>query len=304
MPDSIDARSVRADDLRYLLAVARAGSRAVAATDLGVDSSTVTRRMRALEQLLGVRLVEQGVDGWELTEIGRDVAERAAPIESAVESAIDVVAGARTNSLRGNVRITAPDAFGAYFVAPAMARLRNANPDLTVEVLTATRQLNLHQSGFDVAIAVGVPMSGKLVTAPLTEYALGLYATDDYFRAHPVPRTTADLIEHSLIWYVDSLLQVGDLDLEHHLPALTSRLMSTNVFAQVEATRAGGGIGLLPAFVATRHPDLKRVLGDDVEIRMDFSFAARRERLTSPTVQAIHAALRAEVDARTTELLP
>ncbi len=301
---SLQARDIRADDLRYLLAVARTGSRTVAADDLGVDASTVTRRIRALEQTLRVRLVEQGARGWALTDLGRQVADTAGPIETAIARALDVLAGTGEESLRGNVRVSAPDAFGAYFVAPALARVRARHPMLTVELLTVTRELNLHQSGFDVAIAVGTPASSRLVVESLTGYALGLYATDGYLAAHGAPTSLAELGRHPLIWYVDSLLQVGELDLDKHLPHSHATLMSTSIFAQVEAVRAGGGIGLLPAFVADRHPELRRILGDQVDVRLDFSLAARRERLSSRAVQAIREAVIDEVAARRGELLP
>ncbi len=302
-PRSVDPRSVRADDLRYLLAVARTRNRAMAASNLGVDTSTVTRRIRALEHTLGVRLVEQGSSGWELTETGRAVAERADAIEAAVQLAVDAVGPERTHALRGHARVTAPDAFGAYFVAPAVARVRRQHPELSIELLTATRELSSHHTGFDLAITVGTPTNSRIVSETLCEYALGLYATDAYLAEHGEPRCVADVREHTVIWYVDSMLQVGDLDLDKHLPGCTPRLTSTSVFAQIEATAAGGGIGLLPAFAAHRHPGLRRLLPDDVDARLDFAIAARRERVGGPIVGAIRAAVRAEVAARAGELI-
>ena len=300
----VDPRSIRADDLRYLLTVARARNRASAAAELGVDASTVTRRIRALERALGTRLLQQGAAGWSLTERGRAVAESAHPIEAAVERAVGAVAGGDQHVLRGNARVTAPDAFGACFVAPAMVRLRAAHPDLTVELLTATRELNLHQSGFDVAITLGVPANARLVSEPVSDYSLGLYAAQHYLAEHGTPETLDEIRSHPLIWYVDSLLQVGELDLDKHLPGVTPTLMSTNVFAQVEATRCGGGVGLLPAFVADRHGDLQRILPRAVDVRLTFSLPARRDRLASPTVLALRDAVRAEVAGRRDELLP
>ena len=301
---AVDTRRIRSDDLRYLLVVARTGRRAAAAADLGVDHSTVTRRIRALERTLGVSLIERGSDGWELTDIGRAVAAAAQPIEAAVERAADTVVGNGAESLRGTVRVTAPDAFGTFFVAPALAKMRLHHPHLTVELMTATRQLNLHQSGFDVAVAVGAPMSSRLVSETISHYVLGLYATDDYLTEFGTPMTVGEVREHPLIWFVDSLLQVGDLDLEKHLPGAAAKFMSTNVLAHVEATRAGGGIGLLPAFLAGRHPELRRILPKQVDVRIAYSLAARRESLSSPAVRAIREAIYKEIKDRMTELIP
>ncbi|UQE74446.1 LysR family transcriptional regulator [Gordonia sp. PP30] len=303
-PRSVDPRTVRADDLRYLLAVSGSRNRSAAAAALGVDASTVSRRIRALEQALGVPLIRQGPTGWELTDAGRAVAETARSIESAVDGAIRAVTGTAGDALRGNVRITAPDAFGTYFVAPALVRLRAAHPGLTVELLTATRELSVHQSGYDLAIAVGTPLGGRLVSEPISEYALGFYASADYLADHGVPATVDDVRDHPIIWYVDSLLQVGQLDLDKHLPGVTPRFMSTNVFAQVEATLAGGGVGLLPAFVADRHPGLRRVLRREVDVRLGYSLAAHRDRVTDPVVRALRDAVIGEVRARRSELLP
>ncbi|GAA3032451.1 LysR family transcriptional regulator [Gordonia defluvii] len=300
-PISID--QVRADDLRFLHAVARSGSRSVAAADLGVDTSTVTRRIRALEKALGVRLVEHGVSGWVLTDTGRTVATAAGAIEAAVGDAIAAVEGSSSSALRGHARVTAPDGFGAYFVAPALVRLRARHPELTVELITTTRQLNLYQSGFDVAISVGAAMSRQLVSEQIAVYELGLYATRDYLEMNGEPAAVADLRNHPLIWYVDALLRVEDLDLDKHIPGLAAQFGSTSIFGQVEATRAGGGIGLLPVFVARRHGELRRVLAEQVAVRLGFTLAARRERITNPVVEAIRAAIHDEVRDRAHELV-
>jgi len=215
---AVDIRHVRADDFRYLFAIARSGTRRSAALDLGVDHTTVSRRIRALEKMLGVRLIERGAVGWELTDIGRSVAERARAIEESVQEAVDAAVGDSVDSLRGRVRVTAPDGFGTLVVTPALARLRMKHPHLSVELLTATRQMNLQQSGFDVAIAVGATVNSRLVSELITPYSMGIYAAEGYIREHGAPESIDDVRNHPIIFFVDSLLQVGDLDIEKHLP--------------------------------------------------------------------------------------
>ncbi|MEN0137906.1 MAG: LysR family transcriptional regulator [Rhodococcus sp. (in: high G+C Gram-positive bacteria)] len=303
-PKTIDIRQVRADDFRYLSAIARTGTRRSAAIDLGVDHTTVSRRIHALEKTLDVRLIERGADGWELTDIGQAVAERARAIEESVQLAVDTAVGDTGSALRGTVRVTAPDGFGTLVVTPALARLRIQHPDLSVELLTATRQLNLHQSGFDVAIAVGNPVNSRLVSELISAYSMGIYATEEYLREHGTPTSVEDVKDHPIIFFVDSLLQVGDLDLERHLPGARAKFMSTNIFSHVEATRVGGGIGLLPAFMAQPYPDLIRLLPREVDVHLTYSLAARRESLTNPTVQAVRNAIHAEALRRKADLLP
>lgn len=159
----VDTLPLRADDLRYLLALARTGRLVAAASALGVDHTTVSRRISALEKVIGVRLAERGADGWELTDIGRTVAENARPIEEAIENVANAATGGDATSLRGTVRVTAPDGFGSIFVAPALTRIQQEHPQLNVELITATRELTLHQSRFDLAVAVGSPTGSRLV---------------------------------------------------------------------------------------------------------------------------------------------
>ncbi|MFD9813315.1 LysR family transcriptional regulator [Streptomyces sp. NPDC059080] len=300
---TVDPRRLRADDLRFLLAVARTGRLVAAADALGVDHTTVSRRIAALEKGLGTRLIERGSEGWALTDAGKAVSQNARTIEDALARAVEAVAGQGSPSLHGTVRVSAPDGFGTVFATPALARVRRQHPRLQAELVTATRQLTLHASGFDLALAIGRPTGHRLVTEHLTDYALGLYASDEYLARCGSPEALTDLREHALVFYIESMLQVGDLDIERHLPSTTPAFSSTNVFAQVEATCLGAGIGVLPTFLAHR-AQLRRLLADQVDIRLPITLAVRREAVTHPAVRAVRDALHHEVAERTAELLP
>jgi DNA-binding transcriptional LysR family regulator len=304
MVSEVDVRRLRADDLRYLLAVANTGRLVAAADYLGVDHTTVSRRIKALEKALRVSLIEPGADGWELTETGRAVAEPARMIQEAVERAALAASGARDDGVSGNFRLTAPDGFGVIFVVPALQRLRERHPNLNVELITATRNLILHQSGFDLAIAVGKPATTRLFAEKLADYSLRLYASEDYLARHGTPEAVEDLKRHTIVFYIDSLLQVGDLDLEQYLPGVTARFASTNIFAQLEAARVGAGIGLLPRYLAHRAPELRAVEIEGVSpLRLAFTLAARRDSVSRPAVLAVRAAIHEEVRLRPEELL-
>lgn len=303
MSSDVDVRRLRADDLRYLLAVASTGRLVAAADALGVDHTTVSRRIKALEKILQVRLLERGADGWELTEIGRAVAEPARPIQEAVERAALAASGMREDAVSGNFRLTAPDGFGTVFAVPALKRLRDTHPNLNIELITATRNLILHQSGFDLAVAVGKPATGRLFAEKLADYALRLYASEEYLERHGTPQTVGDLARHTVAFYVDSLLQVGDLDLDHHLPGVTARFASTNIFAQLEAARVGAGIALVPQFLALRAPELRVVDVGVPPLMLAFTLAVRRDSTSRPAVRAVRGALHEEVRLRRDELL-
>lgn len=294
---------VSTDDLRYLLAVARAGRLVSAAALLGVDHTTVRRRLDRLEAALGVRLLDRGADGWELTAIGRDVAARAAPLEHVVEEVLGAASGG-TDSVRGTVRLVAPEGFGTMFVVPALTRVQDQHPGITVELVTSTSPLSLRGSGYDIAVTVGSAASSRLTAEPLAPYSLRLYASPDYVASYKPIASLADLEAHRLVFYVDALLTVRELDLAPVLNGMHVGFGSTNVFAQLEATRRGAGIGLLHAFMAEPDPGLVPVLPQLVDFRLQFSLSVRRDSLAVDAVRVVRDALRDEVASRASELLP
>lgn len=291
------------DDLRLLLALARTGRMISAGAALGIDHTTVSRRIRRLEKSLGATLVQRGSDGWELTEIGRSVVDRAAPLDVLVQQVRDIASG-ENGTLRGTVRIAAPDGFGVSFLTPAIATVLAEHPHVSVELVTSTRPLSSRGAGFDLSVSIGVPSGGRLATEVLTPYSLALYASRDYVALHSPIAAVDDLGEHILIFYVDSLLSVAELDLTRSFSGLRVGFGSTNVAAQLEATKHGIGVGLLPCFLGEPEPELVPVLQDEVRFELSFSLSARRDSAELPAVRAIREALHAEVAARRSELVP
>ncbi len=286
----------RADDLLVLLAVARTGRYTSAAAHLGLDHTTVARRIAALEDVLGGRVVAQSATGWELTDLGRSAAETGGRIEAAL-SQLD--GGTEPpDPISGVVRMSATDGFSAYIAAPAVAALRRDHPRLTVEIVAATRRAAEHRAGLDLEVVVGVPQTRRAHAVKLGTYTLGMYASRDYLDRVGTPSTAAELEQHRLVYFVDSMLQVDALDLPRRLvPRMQDGLTSTNVFVHVEATRAGAGIGLLPCFAADRHHDLVRLLPSVFAEKLPYYLVARPESLRLPAVSALAAALRAQTRA-------
>lgn len=285
-------RPPRADDLLVLLAVARTGRYTAAAAHLGVDHTTIARRITALEDAMGGRLVAQTTAGWELTKLGQHAVESAGRIEAAM-SRLDG-ATAEPDPISGVVRMSATDGYSAYIAAPAIATLRVAHPRLTAEIVTMTRSAADHRPGLDIEVVVGRPQTQRAHMTQLGTYTLGMYASREYLDRAGTPTTPAELMRHPLVYFVDSILQVEALDLPRRVvPDMDDGVTSTNVFVHVEATRAGAGIGLLPCFMADRHPDLVRLLPEDFTERLPYWMVVRFESLRIPAVVAVAEALRA-----------
>ncbi|MFN3003672.1 LysR family transcriptional regulator [Mycolicibacterium wolinskyi] len=283
------ARRPSADDLLVLLAVGRSGRYTTAADELGINHTTISRRIAALEQAIGGRVLTRGAGGWELTELGRAALSAA----EAIESAVDSLSAGGLRQLEGVVRISATDGFSAYIAAPAAARVQRRHPLIAVEIVAATRRASQQRSSLDLEIVVGAPQVRRAEAIRLGDYCLGLYGARDYLDEHGTPGSVDDLARFPLVYFIDSMLQVDDLDIATSFaPAMRESVTSTNVFVHVEATRAAAGLGLLPCFMADRHADLVRVLPDTVAVQLSYWLVARAETLRRPVVAAVVDAIR------------
>lgn len=299
MTAQFSTRGLDADDLLVLLAVARTGRFATAGRRLGVTHTTVARRLEALEGALGGRVLVRGTDGWRLTPLG----ERAAAAGEGVEAALTAL-DAGSSELSGSIRLSATDGFSAFVAAPAMAALRRRHPGVSLQVVAQTRQAAVHRSGVDLEVVVGRPETRRAHTVRLADYALGVYASRDFLAEHGVPDTVDALAGAPLVYFIESMLQVDVLDEARiGLPGMLDAVTSTNVFVHVEATRAGAGFGLLPAFLADREPDLVRVLRDEVNPRLPYWLVAPLEVYRLPVVSAYLEALRERLELVRPQLL-
>lgn len=289
------------NDLLVLLAVSRTAKFTTAAHNLGLTHSTVSRRIAALEKSLGGRVLARSDDGWELTDLG----ERAVAVAEQMDTAVAELEspGQGPETVSGVVRMTATDGFSAYIASPAVAKLRRRHPGLSVEIVTVTRQALQQRSGLDIEVVVGEPRVHRAEAIRLGDYELGLYASRDYLAAEGTPASVEDVSDHRLVYFVDSMLQVDDLDAPRRLfPEMKDALTSTNVFVHVEATRAGAGIGFLPCFMADRHPDLIRLFPDEVAERLPYWMVLRPDSMRRPAIAAVVQGLKDEMLAQQTAL--
>lgn len=248
------------DDLRVVLAVHRRGSHGGAGRLLGVDPTTIGRRVSALESALGTRLFDRTPSGLVPTEAGLTLCARAAQVEEHVLAAERELGGADAK-LEGSVRITAGDGIVQYVLLPALAELRREHPGISIELRADTRALDLSRREADVAVRLARPTEPSLVARRLGPMAMGLYASRGYLDRRGTPRALADLAKHDLIGFDDSLdglPQVRWLRAGVGEPRWVVR--ATTTLAQVAACAEGHGIALLGAFVGPREPRLVPVM--------------------------------------------
>ncbi|MDT9594081.1 LysR family transcriptional regulator [Nocardioides zeae] len=291
---------MRADDLLIMLEVARSRSFVQAGVALGMDHTTVSRRIASLEKELGDRVVDRSLAGVQLTSLGRAILPAAEQVARAMDVAEQTVRPDR--SVAGHVRVASPEAFGARFVAPAMARLHQQHPGVSIELVAATRPLG-QATGVDVEIGVGTPTTRRFEVTPLADYSLSLYASTAYLERAGTP-TLETLTEHPVIYYIDALQRVDELGLaDAGIPVDSVQIGSTSVLVQHEATIAGGGVGLLPDFLARSTPGLVRLLSDEVRLVKPMVALLPPRVLRRPAAIAFMATLVREIAERRLELL-
>ncbi|MCC8927846.1 LysR family transcriptional regulator [Rhodococcus sp. BGS-1C] len=277
-----------ADHLRFFLEVSRHGRLNEASRALGVDHTTVGRRITSLEKSVGGRLFDRTPTGWRLTESGRRLVGYAEKVESTLIAAFEDQTSTM-GSLTGSVRIAAPDGFGAFVLTPNLTRLRRMHPDLDVELVTATEHNSLSTREFDVAVTLEQPSPRLVSFRKLATYSLHLYATRAYLDAAPTITKLDDLRAHTLIWYVAALLDVEPLRiLDSILADGRAQIQTNNITGHWLAARSGLGIAPLPSYIGEPDDSLVRVVPEQFSIERTYWVAVPRELTGLARVKAVN----------------
>lgn len=193
------------DNLRYFLELSRTRKLTAAARRLGVDHTTVSRRVQALEKSLGAQLFLRGTTGYSLTEAGRALLPQAEAMESAF-SAIEEARTEQNDNLSGHVRIGVTEGYGSVMLAPQLAEFTRRYPNLGIDLLAVPRMVQLSRREADIVITLERPERGPFIITRLTDYVLKLYASASYLEQHPPIRHRDDLRDHAFVSYIDDLL--------------------------------------------------------------------------------------------------
>jgi DNA-binding transcriptional LysR family regulator len=247
--------SVNWDDLRYFLALARAGALAGAARELGVEHTTVGRRLSALERALGARLFMRGPSGFVLTEAGNAIRQSAMAIAEQVAT-IERRIGGVDSRVQGVVRLTIPESVGSYFVHQAR-ELRNQHPGITIDLISNDEPLDVRNGAADLAVRFCEVKDPDLVTRRLGSGGWSLYASSEYVTRRGLPHNLGDLVGCEVIGYDDSMSDIiGARWLREHAVGATVVMQANGTATATSAVVAGLGISPLPCIIGNREPDL------------------------------------------------
>ncbi|MEO7329197.1 MAG: LysR family transcriptional regulator [Minicystis sp.] len=245
------------DDLRFVLALARAGSLVRAAKALKVDHTTVARRIESVETDLGVRLFTRTTTGYVPTAEAEKLLPDIAQVEEAVLT-VERGAHAQDDSLTGTVRITSGETFGTRYLAPRLAAFGREHPGLTVELVTGSEILDLARREADVAVRFFRSRHEDLVVRRVAELAHALYASKAYLARRPL-KSVADLRKHPILTTTPGPGVVEAAWVEKLTGGAQPAFVSTLTTALLEAARIGAGIAVLPRYLGDPEKTLRRL---------------------------------------------
>src|SRR5262252_10587751 len=194
------------DDVRFFLAVARAGSLSGAARALSVGHVTVGRRITLLEKRLGVTLLNRTPDGFATTSAGEAILRQCMAMENAALD-LERTAAGRDSLVAGSVRVTTTEALAYQVVAPAIATLRQAHPGLQVDLVVGVRSLDVARRDADLAVRFARPSAPDLIGRKLGEVGFTLYASKRYLARAGIPKRGQGLAGHDLITFTGAPVQ-------------------------------------------------------------------------------------------------
>lgn len=287
-------------DFRVLLALGRGNSVAGAARILGVNASTVSRRLAALETALGAVLIVRGGREFSFTAEGRAALAAAEAMDAAVTAAEGSVRASRAET-EGTVRVAVVPSL-QEFLSPLSELVPAAHPGLTVEFHASRAVVDLARGDADIAIRVNGRLPADLVLRHVFDLGLGLYASTGYLEGAGRPASPEDLRRHRLILYTEEFR-------EHPFSAWIAQYAtpgtgSTTVDSVEMARRligAGEGIGVLYCCHADAQPGLERVLVDPVA-RTEVCVVYHRSSRGSARVGAVAGMLVGRIAAHRDEL--
>ena len=259
------------NDLKFFLEVARCGRVTSAAKRLGVDYTTVSRRIATLENSLGTLLFEKSRNtGFILTSEGQTLRENIQSIEAIMQSACEEITGTDI-ALSGKVRIGCTEGYGGIFLAPQLTHFQKQYPAISIDLLPVPHFVNLSKREADIAITLERPTRGPFVSTKLCDYRLRLYATADYLEKHEPIRCVNHLPDHSFINYVADLTFSKQLHyLDQFIHQANTPFCTTGAMSQYFACLQGQHLAILPCFIAAQDPRLHAVLPDEVVVINSF----------------------------------
>lgn len=285
------------NDLRYFLAVARTGSTIAAAKDLGVNQSTVQRRLAALEEAIGRELVERLPAGYRLTGFGEELRPEAEAVETAV-ACLDRKIASTDTAPSGTVRLTCSEGMAFRFIPRMLDVFHTRYPALRVDLIISDRYLDLAKGEADIAMRAGESKDSSLIGRKIATTPWALYASRSYVGRHGHTEGVADLDRHGMILLDGELANIEVAKwLRSVAPHANVAARCNHVIGMLLTVKSGVGIGPLPVQIGDMEEDLVRVFGPVKETTFGIYLLVHPDLRNVPRVQTLFDFMVSEVDS-------
>jgi DNA-binding transcriptional LysR family regulator len=285
----MDWRSVKFDwnQARAFLVTAEEGSLSAAARALGMAQPTLGRQVDALEQELGVVLFERVGRGFTLTPSGLELLDHVRAMgEAAIR--VSLAAAGQSQSIEGTICIAASEVHAAMLLPPIIAKLRQAEPGIHIEIVASTKASDLKRREADIAIRNFPPTEPDLIAKKIRDVPARLYAAPSYLERIGNPRLPYDLRRADFISIDSSGMFLKGLNaLGLNLTERNFPIMTENYLVMWELVKHGLGIGILDGNIGDAEPLVRRVLPDFEPFMFPIWLVAHRELNTSRRVRVV-----------------
>jgi len=253
------------NELKLVLAIARARGLSGAARALGIDHSTAYRRLQGIENRLGLQLFERlPGSAYEPTSVGARMAAAAERMEDEALALAREIAG-RDHSLAGRLRVTSSETLAYRILTPHLAAFRRAHPGIVLELAIDNRMLSLARREAEIALRPVRPKEADLWGRKLADIAWTVYGAKASLEPRGTPAEPCDLETHPLIAWEEGTAGIAAAEwLSSAVPASAIVYRTNSLINQLNAVKAGIGLAVLPCFLGDPEPGLVRVLHESV----------------------------------------
>lgn len=270
--------SVKWDDLRVFLEVARQGSVHGASKRLRLDHSTVCRRIDKLESILSMKLIDRTQRGILLREEARDLLRHIEEMEVHANSLEDAVVSDHSRDVQ-TVRIATMEGIASRYIARRLPLLARLAPNLKLELVSIPQSVDLSRKEADIFLSFFNPPTAGLTSHLIAKFALHLYCSPRYIEKYGEPRRLEDLADHRFISYIDEMVVINAVRWLDDVVDKPNVVFHTNsIIAQCSAAVDGLGIVMLPTFCGSDAPGLVRVLPREARVQREVWVSVRVEQ--------------------------
>ncbi len=275
------------NQVRAFLATAEEGSFSAAARALKTTQPTIGRQISALEEALGVTLVERSVRGLNVTQSGRDLLDHVRAMGEAA-ALISMTADGQSQAVIGKVTITATDLMSAAILPAVLAPLRQSAPGISVRIVCSSDLQNLMQREADIAIRHVRPDQPELIARFVGDFGANLFGATDYFDKVGRPRSLREIADLSFVGNADPERLMAPLQ-NMGIPVQEENFMMSTESGVVawELTKSGFGISMQPEILAEAEPGIERVYPGIPSPQFPVWLVTHRELQTSRRIRIV-----------------